>query len=190
MTANTKGEGGLDNTREDWTIRGARPNPKTGHHNTYHSRHSTGPQGKRQGGANMQTGDANIQRGCQQRDTPPFLTMPPHHPLCHPTIRDSPTHHHDEGGAHRGYPTTQTAQTHTHHLHTTHLARNSARHDSSTRQHRNGMSRARATPPHRAGQQQHTHRHSTHRGGWTPSTHPLIHSHSFMFAQPMIDNDQ
>lgn len=34
------------------------------------------------------------------------------------------------------------------------------------------------------------HRHSAHRGGWTPSTHPLIYSHSFMFTQPTNDHDQ
>ena len=56
----------------------------------------------------------------------------------------------------RGCPTPRTAQTRAHHPHTTHPARNSARHDSSTRQHCNGMSKARAAPLHRAGQQQHT----------------------------------
>ena len=32
-------------------------------------------------------------------------TTPLHSP-CRPTIHDAPTHHHDEGGADRGYPTT------------------------------------------------------------------------------------
>lgn len=70
---------------------------------------------------------------------------------CHPPSTTAP-HHHDEEGAHRGYPTTRTPQTHTHRPHTTHLASNSTRHDSSTRQHCNGMSRARAIPLHWAGQ--------------------------------------
>lgn len=56
----------------------------------------------------------------------PSLTMPPHHPLCHPPFCDGPTHHHEEGEGGRGYPTTRTPQTHTHHPHTAHLARNSA----------------------------------------------------------------
>lgn len=129
------------------------PNPKTGHHSTHHSRHSIEPQGKRQGGRQHTDGDTNIQRGVS--NTPPFTHHATHHPLCRPTVQDGPTHHHDEGVADRGYPTTRTAQTDTH-THTTHLARNSAQHDSSTRQHCNGMSRARATPPHWAGRQQRT----------------------------------
>ena len=43
-------------------------------------------------------------------------------PQRHPTIHNAPTHHHDEGGAHRGYPTTQRPQTDTHH-HTPHTRR-------------------------------------------------------------------
>ena len=110
-----------------------------------------------------------------------------HHPLCHPPFHNGPTHHRDEGGAHRGYPTTRTAQTNTHHPHTTHLARNSTRHDSSTRQHCSGTSRARATPLHWAGQQQHpTAIPHTEENGH----HPLIHSHSFLFTQQMINVDQ
>ena len=100
-------------------------------------------------------GTPHTRRGGQQHSRP-SLTMPPHHPPCHPTIHDGPTLHHDEGGADRGYPTTRTAHRDTHPHHATHLARNSARHDSSTCQHCSGMSGARATPPHRAGQQQHT----------------------------------
>ena len=53
---------------------------------------------------------------------PPFTHHATHHPLCHPTIHDGPTLHHDEGGMDRGYPTTRTAQTYTHHPHTTHPA--------------------------------------------------------------------
>ena len=101
-----------------------------------------------------------------RRETPTFdgeassttaLQSPCHPPpQRHPTVHDGHTLHHDEGGAHRGYPTTRTPQTHTHHPHTTHLARNTVRHDSSTRQHCSGMSRARAAPLHWAGQQQYT----------------------------------
>ena len=48
------------------------------------------------------------------------ITAPALHSPCHPTIHNGPTHHHDEGGVDRGYPTTRTPQTHTHHPHTTH----------------------------------------------------------------------
>nr|DAK32097.1 MAG TPA: hypothetical protein [Caudoviricetes sp.] len=106
-------------------------------------RHSTGPPRKQKGNTTHNTG-----RLAQQH--PPFTHHATHHPLCHPTIHDGPTLHHDEGGAHRGYPTTRTTQTRTH-PHTTHPAKNSARHDSITRQHRSGMSRAQATPPHWVG---------------------------------------
>lgn len=119
-------------------------------------RHSIGPQGKRQGGRQhadgghrTQDGEASSTAALQSSCHPP-PTMPPHHPQRpHPPPRRG-------GGAGKGYPTTRTAQTHTHHPHATHPARNSTQHDSSTRQHCNGMSRARTTPPHRAGQQQHT----------------------------------
>ena len=84
----------------------------------------------------------------------PSPCRPP--PQRHPTVHDGPTLHHREGGIDGGCPDTRTAQTRTHHPHTTHLARNSTRHDSSTRQHCNGMSRARAAPLHCAGQQQYT----------------------------------
>ena len=55
--------------------------------NTHTTRHSTGPQGKRQRGTpTHKTGDANTQRG-GQRQYPPFThhatppsAMPPHHP--------------------------------------------------------------------------------------------------------------
>lgn len=107
---------------------------------------------------------------------PPFTHHATHHPLYRPTVHDGPAHHHDEGGADRGYPTTRTPQTRTHHPHATHLAKNSARHDSSTRQHCNGMSRTRATPLHWGGT-------AAARTTAIPHTeedghHPLIHSHT------------
>ena len=64
-------------------------------------------------------------RGHQHTDGRVSVTAPTLHQPCHPTSschpppNDSPTHPHDEGGAHRGYPTTRTPQTHTHHSHTT-----------------------------------------------------------------------
>ena len=182
MTANTKGEGG------GWTIREGvaqykMPDPirRAEHHSTQHSRHSTGPPCEQKGDTTHKTG--------RPATRPPFTHHATHHPLCHPTIHDGPTLHHDEGGVDRGYPTTRTAQTHTHHPHATHLARNSARHDSSTRQHCSGMSRARVTPLHWAGQQQHTPPpfHTPKRMDTIHS--PTHHSHSFTFTQQMINVD-
>lgn len=50
------------------------------------------------------------------------------------------------------------------------------------------MSRARATPLHWAGQQQHTPTAIPHTE--EDGHHPLIYSHSFMFTQQMINDDQ
>ena len=144
-------EGSEDNVKGNRTTRRHQPKDRASQHTP--SRHSRGPQGKRQGGRQHTDGDADIRR--ESVTQPPFPHHATHHPLCHPTIHDGPTLHHDEGGADRGYPTTRTPQTHTHHPHTTHPAGNSARHDSSTRQHCNGTGRTRATPLHWAGQQQH-----------------------------------
>ena len=137
-------------------------------------------------------GDANTQTGMPTTQ-PPF----PHH-ATHPSPRsppfyDGPTHHHNEGGTDRGYPTTRTPQTHTHHPHTTHPAMNSARHDSSTRQHHSGMSRARATPLHRAGQQQHTPPpfHTPRRMDTIhSSTHPLSHCSRSHNQRTIMINEQ
>lgn len=149
-----------DNTREQNNMKGRTPSGDGALQHT--PRHSTQPPSKQQRGHQHWTKGTPTHR----RGTPTFngeasntatLHSPCHPPpQRHPTIHDGPTLHHREGGRGRGYPTTRTPQTHTHHPHTTHLARNSARHDSSTRQHCNVMSRARATPPHRAAQQQHT----------------------------------
>ena len=144
-----------NNTRRAEQYEGAVPNPNTGTTHTHHSRHSTGPPRKRKGDTNTQTGDANIRRGVSNTaalHSPchPPSTMPPHHSQWpHPPPR--------RGESGRRIPHhTNTTDTHPHPHHTTHPEKNNARHDSSTRQHCNGMSRARATPPHRAGQQQHT----------------------------------
>ena len=137
------------------------------------TRHTTALQ---QGHQANKTGDTNTKTG-RPMTLPPFYRHATHHPSCHPTIHNAPTHHHDEGVADIGYPTTQRPQEDTHYPHTTHPARNSAQHDSSTRQHCNGMSRARATSLHQAAQQ-HTpppfHTPHTEEDGH----HPLIHSHT------------
>lgn len=97
-------EGGRDNARVPHPIR-------TRGNTTHHPRHSTGPLSKRKGDTAHKTG--------RPATLPPFTHHATHHPLCRPTIHNSPTHHQREGGAHRGYPATRTAQTHTHHPHTT-----------------------------------------------------------------------
>ena len=157
----TQDKRGTRTMREEQTMRRRAgqckmPDPiqRRGHRTHHHIRHSIGPQGKRQGGRQHADGDTDIQRGVSNTAALHSPCHPP--PQRHPTIHDGPTLHHDEGGARRGYPTTRTAQTYTHHPHATRLAVNSARHDSSTRQHCSGMSGARATSLHRAGQQQHT----------------------------------
>lgn len=93
---------------------------------------------------------------------------------CHPPSTTAPPTTTVRGRADRGYPTTRTAQTHTHHPHTTHPASDSARHDSSTRQHCSGHGQGTSHTTALGRTAGSTHRHSTHRGGWTPSTHPLI----------------
>ena len=157
MTANTNGGKG----KRRGNARGARQRKRDGDNvkgrtQSEHGDNTHPPHPAIQRGHHAeQEGDTTHKTG-RPATQPPFTHHATHHPLCHPTIHDGPTHHHDEGGADRGYPTTRTAQRDTHPHTTTHLARNSARHDSSTRQHCNGMSRARATPPRWAGQQQHT----------------------------------
>lgn len=173
----------------DWTMRSAGSNPKTGNttkktgttqdkgeqHSTHHSRHSTGPPRKRKGDSTHKTGRPTTQ--------PPFTHHATHHPLCHPPSTTAPP-----TTTTRGEQTEDTPP-HEHHRHTLtthtpqHLAKNSTQHDSSTRQHCNGMSRARATPPHWAGQQQHTPPpfHTPRRMDTIhSSTHPLslIHVHT------------
>ena len=128
---------------------------------------------------------------CNRREgrqhTPAFhLRCHPNSP-CHPTIHDGHPSATTRGRPDRGYPTTQTPQTHTLHY-TTDLATNSGQHDCSTHQYCSGMSRARGTPPHWAGQQ-HTPPpfntpHTEERR--TPSTHLTL----FTFTQPTNDHDQ
>lgn len=184
-----KGRKEANNTRGSRTTQDAGPNPNMGitAHTTpaiqqdHHANRRGTPTHRR--GHRHSTG--------RPATLPPFNRHATHPPHTRPTIHDSPTLHHDEGGgADRGYPTTRTAQTHTHHPHTTHPAGNSARRDSSTRQHCDRVSRALATPLHWAGQQQHT-PPPFH----TPRRMDTIHSptHStltlFVFTQPTINDD-
>ena len=148
-TRGTRQCGMPDLIQRQGTLRRRRGQHKTrGQHNNTPLPPFNGTTTQTEGGHHTQDGEASNTAALHSPCHPPSA-MPP-------TIHDGPTLHHDEGGADRGYPTTRTAHTDTHHPHTTHLARNSARHDSSTCQHCSGTRRARATPLHWAGQQQHT----------------------------------
>ena len=113
-----RGEERRSNARGTRQCEGEYPIRTRGQHTTTTPRHSIGPQGKRQGGTPTR------RRGRQHADgetgSTAALPSPCHPPpQRHPTVHDSPTLHHNEGGADRGYPTTRTPQTHTHHPHTT-----------------------------------------------------------------------
>ena len=138
-------------------MQGARLNPKTGHHSTHRYRHSIRPHGKRQGGGTP----------TRRRGTPTFdgesVTLPPLLSPCHPPSATPPALSRwphpppRRGGSGQRIPHhTNSADTRTLTRTPQHLAKNSARHDSSTRQRCSGMSRARAAPLHWAGQQQRT----------------------------------
>ena len=116
-------------------------------------RHSTRPQGKRQGGRQHTDGDAVIRRGVSNTTAL--------HSSCHPPPQHTPHHPRRphppplRGGGRRIPHHTNSTDIHSPPTHHTHDKEQYA-HDSSTRQHCSGMSRARAVPPHWAGQQQHT----------------------------------
>ena len=114
-----------DLNRRQGTLRRGRGQHETRgqHNNTPHPAIQQSHRVNDKGDANTQKGDTTHKTG-RPATQPPFPHHATHHPLCHPTIHDGPTHHHDEGGARRGYPTTRTPQTHAHHPHTTHLAMN------------------------------------------------------------------
>lgn len=164
-------------------MQGAGPNPKTGITTTHHSRHSTRPLSKRKGDTTRKTGRPATQ--------PLFTHYATHHPLCHPPFTMPPP-----STTKRGEWTEDTPP-HEQHRHTLTPSTpqqdqtgSSARYDSSTRQHRSGMSGARATPLHWAGQQQHAPPpfHTPRRMDTIySSTH---HSHSFVFTHLTNNNDQ
>ena len=144
-------------------MRGAGSNPKTGNtvkrtgatrdkgqHNTRH----TPPFNE----TTMQTeGGHQHSMGMPASRHRPFNHHATHHPQRHPTIHDSPAHHPRRGGSGQRIPHyTNTTDAHsppTHHTPSNGTVRDT---HCSTRQHCSGTSRARATPPHWAGQQQHT----------------------------------
>lgn len=111
----------------DWTIRDAGPNSKTG--NTMKKTGTTRDRGTTQQHATpaIQRDHHTNRRGTPQtrREASSTPALPYHATLPSTMAPPSTT---TRGGVNRGYPTTRTAQTHTHHPHTTHPARNSARH--------------------------------------------------------------
>lgn len=159
---------------EDEEKRGRATRDRGGQHNTHT------PAIQQDHHANRR-GTQHTRRGGQQRYRP-SPTMPP-------TIHDGPTLHHCEGGADRGYPTTRTPQTLT--THTPHTWQRTV-HDMTAVLASTAAGRVGHEPHHCTGQDSSSthHRHSTHRGGWTPSTHPFIHSHSFTFTHSTNNNDQ
>lgn len=142
------------NERENGTMRegGGRRQYKgdrttRGDNTTTHTPPFNGTTTQTEGGHHAQDGEASNTAALHSPCHPP-PTMPP-------TTHNDPTLHHDEGERTEDTPPHKRHK-HTLTTHTPHLAGNSARHDSSTRQHCNGMSRARDAPLHWAGQQQHT----------------------------------
>ena len=178
-----------DNTKRSRTTQGTGPNPNTGHHNTPPAI-QRGTPSKQQRGTPTPKGDTNTRREGQCNSTAlPHPCHPP--PQQHPTIHNAPTHHPRRGRVDKGYPTTQRPRRDSHPQCAAHPASNSARHDSSTRQHCSGMSRARATPLHWGGTAAaHTTAiPHTKKGGH----HPLIHSSTltlFTFTHSTNDHDQ
>ena len=130
---------GRDNTRRSRTTQGAGPDPKTGHHSTYHPPAiQQGSPTKQRGTPTPNEGDTDTRReGHHQHrrpsiTMPPHLVMPPHHPQCpHPApmpgrVQTREPHH------------TNSTETHTP-PHTTHSAENNTSHDSSTDEYCTGM---------------------------------------------------
>ena len=138
-------------------------------------RYSIGPQGKRQGGRQHTDGESVTQ--------PPFIRHATHH-------HNGPTHHHCEGGADRGYPTTRTPQTHTHHPHCS--TWQGTVHDMTAVLASTAVGRVGHEPHHCTGQD----------GSSTPTAsphteedghHPPIHSSTltlFTFTHSTINDDQ
>ena len=186
---NAKGTGQCgvpDLIRRQGTPRRRRGQHKTRGNNTAH----TTPAIQQDHHANGR-GTARTRRGGQQHSrpsltmpptirygTPPSTTAPPTTTTRGEQTEDTPPHEH-----HRHTLTTHTPQ---------HLAKNSTQHDSSTRQHCNGMSRARATPPHRAGQQHTPPPFHTPRRMDTihSSTHPLSHCSRSHNQRTIMINEQ
>ena len=92
------------NAKEDWTMRDAGSNSKTGNtakrtgDNTRQRDNTTSHHSPPFNGTTMQTeGGYHTQDG-ESVTLPPFPHHATHHPLCPPIIHDSPTPHHDERG--------------------------------------------------------------------------------------------
>lgn len=127
-----------------------RDNTRQGNNTTHHPRHSTGPPRKQKGDTTHKTGTPAFDG--ESITLPPFPHHATHHPLCHPPSTTAPPTTTVRGERTEDTPPhKQHTETHTTHT-PQRLATDSARHDSSTRQRRSGMSGARVTPPHWTGQ--------------------------------------
>ena len=149
------------------------PTRERGPHTRTTPRHSTRPPNKQKGDATHQKGDADSKREGHRHSAHPSLTMPPH-PITPP---HHPRHPHpppSRGGAVRGYPTTRTAQTDTHH-HTPHTRQT---HDTTAvlSQYALGVDGIGHTQWTRETSSITHHRHSTHHTD-EDGHHPLTHSH-------------
>ena len=91
-----------------------------------------------------------------QRHCRPSLTMPPTIRYAAPPSTMAPPTTTTRGERTEDTPPHEQHRHALTHITPQHLATHSVRHDSSTCQHCSGASGARAAPPHRAGQQQHT----------------------------------
>ena len=171
--------------RRSRTIQNARPTPNTGHHNTHHSRHSTGPPHKQKGTPTF-NGRVTI-------DTPALHS--PGHPTssCHPTIHDGTPSTTTRGRCGRRIPhRTNTTDRHTppHHRPTG----NSARHDCSASEYCAGIGQDVdwTTPPGRPAVAHTTAIQQQHTRGETDTIHspPLTRSRSHNQRTIMINDDQ
>ena len=106
---NTKQKGNGNDTREtdnvkgDGTMQGAGPNPNTGTTRNPPLPPFNGTTTQTEGGHQHTDGERQHSTG-RPATQPPFPHHATHHPLCHPTIHDGPTLHHDEGGGGQRIP--------------------------------------------------------------------------------------
>ena len=163
-------------------MQGARPNQHGDNTQPTTPAIQQGHKVNNKGDANTQTGDTDIRQG-GRRHSRPSITMPPTIRYAAPPSTTAPPTTNVRGERTEDTPPHE----HRRHALTTctpqHPARNSVRHDSSTDEYCNGMSRARPAPRHRAGQQQHTpppFRTPRRMDTIHSSTHPLqlIHVHT------------
>lgn len=171
-------------------MQGARPNPNTGgQHTTPHPAIQRDHHANRRGTPTHRQGTPHTRRGGQQHSRP-SLTMPPTIRYATPPSTTAPPPTTTRGER------TEDTPPHKQHRHTlttrTPHTRQGTVHDMTAVLASTAMGRMGHELHHCTGRDSSSthHRHSTHRGGWTPPTHPLIYSYSFVFTQPTNNNDQ